>query len=103
MRTTETINGKGRTMMHELLECDRGTNDTIFAIIRRLRETYDVKFDALSLSMDLTVCSNLGHVNLAVLLKSADGNFAHDLGGIATHFDRETGELGDCFVPHCKR
>lgn len=90
-------------MNPELLGCSRETDDTVAAIIRRLRETYDIKFDALSLSMDLTVCSNRGHVNLATLLESADSVFAHDLDGIVNHLDRETGELADCFVPRCRQ
>lgn len=28
-------------------------------------------------------------------------DFAHDVAGIQRHIDRETGELGGCFVPRC--
>jgi hypothetical protein len=28
-------------------------------------------------------------------------NFMHDIGGICRHMNRETGVLGNCFVPRC--
>ncbi len=90
-------------MDQDLLICDRGTCDVISAILQRLREAFsDVSFDVLSLSMDLTACSNRGHVDLAALLKARIGDLAHDVAGIAQHLDRETGDLGECFMPRCR-
>ena len=89
-------------MKSELLSCDRKTNDKIRAIIARLREDVpSCKFDALALSMDLTVCHNLGHVDLDTLLEFSFGDFCHDLDGIHNNLDRETGELANCFLPRC--
>jgi hypothetical protein len=86
----------------KLLTCDRKTTDLIRTIVTRLREEHLVaKFDALSLFMDLTVCHNLGYVDLARLRDAAIGDFAHDISGIHSYLDRETGELTDCFVLRC--
>jgi len=42
-------------------------------------------------------------IDLDVLLRFDDGNFAHDVFGIHRHLNRETGELMDCFSPRCTR
>lgn len=87
----------------DLLRCDAEANQLIVDIGRRLRDLSPLlKYDALSLSMDLTVCHNVGHINLARLLHATAGDFIHDLGGIRAHLDRETGNLTDCFLPRCR-
>lgn len=91
-------------MDNELLSCDRETNELIVEITRRLRrEIPNITFDVMSLCMDLTACHNLEHVHLPTLLGAALGDFVHDIGGIHEHLDRETGELGGCFVPRCHK
>jgi len=88
----------------KLLETDRETDDTISAIIKRMRT--ELAYGAtggLDLAMDLTVCHNQRTVNLSRLLAAAPADFAHDLCGIGEFLDRETGELTDCFVPRCRR
>ncbi len=58
--------------------------------------------------LDLTMDIEAAHCNgcpldLAKFLAFDDANFSHDLGGIRRHINRETGELGDCFLPRCAR
>ena len=89
-------------MDDKLLRCDRETAELGGAIVRRVRESFtSAKIDVISLSTDLTVCHNLGHVDLKMLLGASDADFAHDICGIARHLDRDTGELKR-FLPRCR-
>lgn len=57
-------------------------------------------FDRVSASMDVTATHRNGcPLRLRELLESDLENFAHDIGGIAYHLNRETGQLLDCFLP----
>lgn len=59
-------------------------------------------YERINLIMDLTAADGVnGNAPLdwARLIKADDFNFMHDLGGISRHLDRDTGRLGDCFVP----
>ena len=38
-------------------------------------------------------------LRLEELLQADDFNFAHDVFGIRRHLNRQTGEIGGCFVP----
>ena len=90
-------------MDDKLLICDRETAAIGGQIVRRVRDAFaNAKIDAISLSMDLTVCHNMGHVDLATLRDAPRGDFAHDILGIHQHLDRDTGEMKDCFVPRCR-
>lgn len=40
-------------------------------------------------------------LDLQKLLDAPDGDFGHDVFGIRRHINRQTGELGDCFLPRC--
>jgi len=54
----------------------------------------------LQLNMDITATHLNGcSLKLVELLKTDDGNFAHDVFGIRRHIDRETGQLKHCFLP----
>lgn len=56
--------------------------------------------DLMTVSMDVTACHLNGcPLRLADLLTADEGNFAHDIAGIARHLDRKSGELQDCFLP----
>ncbi len=93
-----------KSIPEELMTCDRGTIEQIRTVTQRLRTLCPaMKFDAISLHMDLTVCHNMKHVALDVLLAAQDADFVHDLLGIHQHLDRETGELTDCFLPRCRK
>lgn len=60
----------------------------------------DVYYPLLDADMDITaVHVNACPLKLDELLAADDFNFAHDVFGIRRHLDRETGELGGCFVP----
>lgn len=76
---------------------------TIRAIVERadkLAKEHDASVDKLSLSMDITACHANGcPLELERLLAADDFNFAHDVFGIMRHMNRETGRLGDCFLP----
>lgn len=59
-----------------------------------------VRVDRLTILMDLTACHFSGQkLRLEDLLEADDLNFAHDVGGINRHLDRETYALGDGFSP----
>ena len=68
-------------------------------------ETIAVSFgarrpDRMTLTMDLTATHANGcPLKLADLLAADRTNFIHDVFGIMRHIDRETGQLGNCFVP----
>ncbi len=54
--------------------------------------------------MDLTVCHCLGcPLDLGGLLKANCGDLVHDVSGIMTHINRESGLLEDCFTPRYAR
>ena len=57
-------------------------------------------YPVLTADMDITATHNNGcPLNLSALLAAAAGDFAHDIFGIQRHIDRNTGKLGDCFLP----
>lgn len=50
--------------------------------------------------MDITATHLNGcPLDLQRLLDADDGSFAHDVFGIARHLDRDTCQLGGCFLP----
>ena len=54
----------------------------------------------LTLVMDIDACHSNGcPLKLEELLNASDFDFAHDVGGIITNINRETGKLENCFVP----
>lgn len=56
--------------------------------------------DYLSTEMDITATHLNGcPLNLAALLDAGNINFAHDVLGIRSNLNRDTGELGNCFLP----
>lgn len=62
------------------------------------------RYPRIDILMDLTAChANGTPLDLARLLEFPDFDFAHDVWGIRHHINRNTGGLGDCFVPRCAR
>ena len=54
----------------------------------------------LDTEMDITaVHANGCPLELEELLMAKPFDFAHDVGGIRKHLDRDTGQLRDCFLP----
>lgn len=82
-------------------------SDIIGQIAKRASFAADkigVNYKYMDAIMDLTAChANGTPLRLAELLKADDGNFGHDVFGIRRHIDRETGKLGDCFLPRYAR
>lgn len=63
-------------------------------------EESGAKCDRLSAQMDLTAAHANGcHLRLADLLEADRFDLMHDVLGIAHHINRETGEIGGCFLP----
>jgi hypothetical protein len=58
--------------------------------------------EKLTAMMDVTATHLNGcPLDLPKLLDAPDFDFCHDVGGIKRHIDRNTGQLGDCFLPRC--
>lgn len=69
-------------------------------IVERAEREGLVFGDKMRLEMDLIACNANGTpLDLSGLVESSRLDFAHDLGGIASHINRRTGTLMDCFVP----
>jgi hypothetical protein len=74
--------------------------DLIAKIAQRAASEFNFTDDRMTLLMDLTACHANGcPLQLAELLEAEPGDFGHDVGGIVGHMNRQTGELGDCFLP----
>lgn len=57
-------------------------------------------YEPLTATMDLTAAHANGcRLDLERFLAFDDFNFTHDVAGIARHMNRETGRLGDHFLP----
>lgn len=83
-------------------DTDRASMDVILRIADRamgLRSRHD-PFTKMDATMDVTaVHCNGCPLRLEALLNADDFTFAHDILGIRRHLDRDTGQLGDFFVP----
>ena len=56
--------------------------------------------DVLSTVMDLSAVHNHAFkLNFELMAKADNHNLVHDIAGIKRHLNRETGKLGDCFIP----
>jgi len=81
----------------------KSDHDLIERIVERAIAGH--KFPAseeLTLMMDLTALQANGTpLRLRDLLDFPAFDFTHDIYGIVRHIDRNTGQLGGCFVPRC--
>ncbi|HAX18412.1 MAG TPA: hypothetical protein DCY00_07455 [Actinobacteria bacterium] len=58
--------------------------------------------DKLTLEMDISAAHSNGcRLDLEKLLKAPDADFFHDIVGICNNIDRNTGKLGNLFLPRC--
>lgn len=65
-----------------------------------LANGFNIQIERMDLSMDITATHANGcPLDLADLLLADNFNFTHDVFGIRRHMNRDTGRLGDCFVP----
>jgi hypothetical protein len=58
-----------------------------------------VRMKRLDILMDVHATHSVCPLRLDDLLAADDFNFSHDIGGIARHLNRQTGEMEDFFVP----
>ena len=78
-------------------------------IIRRIVLRFERKFgrppgyQRLNLTMDISAAHLACPMDLEGLLEADAATFGHDIGGITRHINRDTGELGGCFVPQTAR
>lgn len=61
--------------------------------------THGISRDRLDCIIDIEVVHETIGLRLEELLNADDGNFGHDIGGIAQHLNHTTSELEDCFIP----
>lgn len=74
--------------------------DRAVALFREVRQPRE----RLEIHMDIQAVHARYPLDLKGLAEADDFNFAHDIGGIARHLDRKTGELRNFFSPRfCKR
>jgi len=70
-----------------------------FTAIGKVLDRYEAKsglpFKRIDAFMDL----DYSKVNVVALLDADDATFFHDVNGVFRHFNRETMELDDCFMP----
>lgn len=65
-----------------------------------LAKKHGLEIEGVDFLMDVSATHASGcPLNLQNLLNADDENFSHDVFGIRRHLDRETGILGDCFLP----
>ena len=92
---------------YQLLDLAPGETNIIDAIAARaakLATEHGIHYSKLSAVLDLTIFQRRGrHLDLAKLQAAAPADFLHDVFGIRRYLNRETGELGGCFLPRCWR
>lgn len=88
--------------MVQFAEFSAAEREVIAQIIDRAQKTL-IGFNKQGLMMDLAATHHSCPLKLDELLAASDGDFLHDLSGIAEHLDRRTGQLQHCFVPRMAR
>ena len=76
----------------------REDSEIIHNCVSRAAKMFEVK-DRLSLIMDIEAAHIINPLKLRELYDADNFNFAHDICGIQRHINRNTGEMGDCFLP----
>lgn len=95
------------SQLTEVKFADRDATRIISKIVDRAYATLDAATvsrlwdgERISMMMDLSACHANGCPLRLEELLNADGlHFTHDVCGIAANIDRETGRLGNFFVP----
>lgn len=72
---------------------------TIVEIAKRADKMGLMAFDRFSLIMDLQHTHEQFKLRLDDFLNADDSNFAHDIVGIQNHFNRQTLEMENLFLP----
>ena len=72
-------------------------------IVKMANKEYSLRagepLDIMARVMDMEACHNTCPLNLEGLETAELSDLLHDVLGIASHLNRETGELEGCFVP----
>ena len=90
--------------MHDL-EFNPAYFDTI-KLIHARADTMLPGIKFIGFLMDMQAANGVNgndHIDFERLLAADDANFAHDVFGIIRHMNRDTGKLGDFFVPRFAR
>ncbi len=81
-------------------EVPNGDARLINQIVLRWASITNQRRNLLETEMDVTACHRNGaKLDLQALLMAPELDFCHDVAGIRTHMNRETGQLKDCFAP----
>lgn len=81
---------------------DRRLIEKIAERAQRMYADHGQERALLDILMDLTATHANGcPLDLVKFLTFDNFNFAHDIGGINAHLDRQTGQLTRCFLPRC--
>jgi hypothetical protein len=86
------------------------TKDEMQLIAKIARRALDyakqdgLDIDYTEMEMDITACHCNGMpLDLEKLQDAEEFTFRHDVFGISRCIDRNTGEIGNCFVPRCAK
>lgn len=85
--------------LESIAPCEEDYIERIAIRAGELYRSHGQRVQKLNVRMALIHCHAVTPLRLADLLAADDGNFAHDVSGIMRHLDRDTGKLGECFVP----
>jgi hypothetical protein len=80
--------------------------DQIARIVARYGKTYPAIYhddEALSIRMDIAAAHLSQSLDLEKLLQVEEFTFFHDINGIRSHLNRETGQLEQNFLPRCSK
>ena len=79
---------------------DHDLIDKIAERAKQIARKHGADYSWHNATMDLTACHANGNpLRLAELLNADVYDFTHDVFGIASHLDHETGKLTNCFRP----
>ena len=96
------IDCKGRRKKmknEENLKKRKEESKLIMAIVERAWKSNMLYKEKIDMIMDISKVHENNPMKLQEWLEADDWNFTHDIVGIATFLDRETGKLMDCFLP----
>lgn len=78
---------------------ERANIEKIIKIVERADNMGLLFSDRLSLLMDLEFATEQFNLRLDDFVNANDGDFAHDVNGIQSNFNRETKKMENYFVP----
>lgn len=84
--------------MVDFSKASQGDVDIAKQIAQRAKQM-GICDDVIDCAMDITACHMENPLKLQRLLEADNFNFAHDIGGIQRYIDRDTGKLGNRFLP----